>query len=229
MKNLSKLVSIRLALAVAAGLATATVSSRAQSATATISGVLAGSSYDYTLTLHNTGTYNLNGFWYGWIQFLNDLPSVPTSPGNSLGWANTVAGNSIQWANSTGTALAPGQSGIFTFISTSTPAQMTAGMAGESVAYVNGITGSQNQPGDSTPIFAPTLVAAPEPSALGLLLAGGFGLWAVWRRLRPASRLQPAPIRKELAAEFPPLEMHRLLRRPDSDQHHAVARDGSGE
>ncbi len=196
MKKLSKFTTIRFILALAAGLAASTISSRAQSASATISGVLVGGNYDYTITLLNTGTYNLNGFWYGWIQFLNDLPSVPTSAGNSLGWANTVAGNSIQWANSTGTALAPGHSGTFTFISTSTPAQMTAGIAGESVAYVNGITGSQGLAGDSTGIFAPTLVAAPEPSSLGLLLAGAVGLWVVSRRLRPASKLQLAPIRQ---------------------------------
>jgi hypothetical protein len=196
MKILLKLTSIRFVIAVVAGLAASTFSSQAQSASATISGVLDGGSYDYTITLLNTGTYNLNSFWYGWIQFLNDLPSVPTSPANSLGWANTVAGNSIQWANSTGTALAPGQSGTFTFISTSTPAQMTAGIAGESVAYVNGITASQGVAGDSTGIFAPTLVAAPEPSSLGLLLAGALGLGVASRRWRQASTLQPAPVRQ---------------------------------
>jgi hypothetical protein len=196
MKNLFKLIPVRLALTVAAGLAATTVSSQAQSASATISGVLSGGSYDYTITLLNTGTYNLNSFWYGWIQFLNDLPSVPTSPGNSLGWANTVAGNSIQWANVTGTALAPGQSGTFTFISTSTPAQMTAGIAGESVAYVNSITASQNVPGDSTAIFAPTLVAAPEPSSVGLLMAGLVGLLIISRRWPQASALTPSSIHK---------------------------------
>jgi uncharacterized repeat protein (TIGR01451 family) len=174
MNNASKLISIRFALAVAASLAASAVSSHAQSATATISGVLVGSTYDYTITLKNTGADNLNDFWYGWIQFENDLPSNPTVPSNSLGWDNTLSGNSIQWVNSTGTALAPGQSGIFTFDSSSTPAQMTAGIAGESVAYVGGIDFSQNSPGDSTPIFAPTLVAAPEPSALGLLMVGLF-------------------------------------------------------
>jgi hypothetical protein len=172
MNNIPKLISTRLALAVAAGLAASTVSSHAQSASATISGTLVGGTYDYTITLKNTGTYNLNSFWYGWIQFQNDLPSNPTLPANSLGWANTLSGNSIMWANSTGTALAPGQSGTFTFDSTSTPAQMTAGIAGESVAYVGAIDFSQNAAGDSTGIFAPTLVAAPEPSSLGLLLAG---------------------------------------------------------
>jgi len=181
MNNIPKLISTRLALAVAAGLAVSTVSSHAQSASATISGVLVGSTYDYTITLQNTGTFNLNSFWYGWIQFQDDLPSNPTLAANSLGWANTLSANSIQWVNSTGTALAPGQSGTFTFDSTSTPAQMTAGIAGESVAYVNGITFSQNSPGDSTPIFAPTLVAAPEPSSLGLLLAGLSAAFLIFR------------------------------------------------
>ncbi|HSY10331.1 MAG TPA: hypothetical protein VK840_05395, partial [Candidatus Dormibacteraeota bacterium] len=153
MNNIPKLISTRLALAVAAGLVASTVSSHAQSASATISDVLVGSTYDYTISLKNTGTLSLNSFWYGWIQFQNDLPSNPTLPANSLGWVNTLSGNSIQWVNSTGTALAPGQSGTFTFDSTSTPAQMTAGIAGESVAYVGGIDFSQNSPGDSTGIF----------------------------------------------------------------------------
>ena len=181
MNNIPKLISTRLALAVAAGLVASTVSSHAQSASATISDVLVGSTYDYTISLKNTGTLSLNSFWYGWIQFQNDLPSNPTLPANSLGWVNTLSGNSIQWVNSTGTALAPGQSGTFTFDSTSTPAQMTAGIAGESVAYVGGIDFSQNSPGDSTGIFAPTLVAAPEPSSLGLLLTGLSAAFLIFR------------------------------------------------
>jgi hypothetical protein len=181
-----KLIATRFVLAVAASLAASTLSSQAQSATATISGNLVGSTYDYTLTLNNTGATSLNSFWYGWIQFLNDLPSVPSNPANTLGWGNSVSGNSIMWINSTGTALAPSQSGTFTFESTSTPAEMTAGIAGESVAYVGGITFSQGVPGDSTGIITPTLVAVPEPSTLSLLIAGSLGLLATgWRKLRP--------------------------------------------
>jgi hypothetical protein len=194
MKNLSKLPSIRVALAVAAGLAAATVSSQAQGAMATISGVPAGSVYDYTITLLNTGSDNLNSFWYGWITFQNDLPSDPTSAGNSLGWANDLDGNSIQWVNSTGSALAPGHSGTFTFVSTSTPAQITttpdgAAVSGESVAYVNGITFTENNPGDSTPVFSPTLVAAPEPSSVSLLVAGLAGLAGLARRSAASRKL----------------------------------------
>jgi len=184
--NKSKFNSLCLVLPVITGLALSAVSGRAQSASATISGVPAAGGYDYTIVLDNTGTYDLNSFWYGWIQFQNDLPSNPSSAGNSLGWANNLDGNSIQWVNSTGTALAPGQSGNFTFFSTSTPAQMTAGIAGESVAYVGGIDFSQGTAGDSTGIFSPTLVATPEPSSAALLAIGSLGLLAAgWRKLRP--------------------------------------------
>jgi len=178
MNHLSKFLFIRLALAVAAGLAASTISSRAQEASATISDVQAGSVFDYTITLLNTGSDNLNSFWYGWTTGGNNLPSGhnPTSAGNSLGWANILDGNSIQWENSSGTLLAPGQSGIFTFVSTATPSAITASPSGESVAYVSGIDFSQDSSGDSTPVFSPTLVAAPEPSSVSLLMIGLFGL-----------------------------------------------------
>jgi len=179
-----KLISIRFILALATGLAASTISSHAQSATGSLSGVPAGGGFNYTLTLTNTGGTVLNSFWYGWTLSGNNLPSFPTSPGNSLGWANVLSGNSIEWINSTGTALAPGQSGVFTFVSTSTPVQITTPPAGESVAYVNGIDFSQNLPGDSTPVFSPTLVV-PEPSSFALLIAGSLGLLATgWRKLR---------------------------------------------
>jgi len=175
MNNPVKFLSIRLAIA-AASLAASMTSSHAQSATATISDVPNGGVFDYTITLQNTGSTSLNSLWYGWTINGNNLSSVPTSPGNTLGWGNSVLGNSIEWVNSTGTTLAPGQAGTFTFISTSTPTQITASPSGESVAYVNGIDFSQNFAGSSTQMFSPTLVAAPEPSSVGLLLTGLFVL-----------------------------------------------------
>jgi hypothetical protein len=179
--------SIRLALALAIGLALSAVSAHAQSASATISYTTAGANYDYTVTLFDTGTTDLNGFWYGWTQGGNNLPSDPTSLGNSLGWNNIPDGNSVMWANSTGTALAPGQSGTFTFVSSSSPTAMTTSPAGESVAYVHGIDFSQGSSGDSTGVFSPTLVV-PEPSSLAFLASGmviaGLGLCRVVPPLR---------------------------------------------
>jgi hypothetical protein len=80
MKNLSKLLSSRLVLAVVAGLVTASASSHAQSAIATISDVSSGSVFDYTINLKNTGSLNLNSFWYGWTTSGNNLASNPTTP-----------------------------------------------------------------------------------------------------------------------------------------------------
>jgi hypothetical protein len=165
MKSISN--SIRHSFLIAIGLVTAAFSSRAQTATATISGVPSGGSYNYTITLQNTGTLALNSFWYGWTITGNNLPSDPSSPANSLGWGNRVFNNnSIEWVNNTGTALAPGASATFTFISTSSPTAITTPPSGESVAYVGGIDFSQGQSGDSTGAFSPTLISGPLPPVI---------------------------------------------------------------
>ena len=60
-----------------------------------------------------------------------------------------------------------------------------ATLAGESVAYVHGIDFSQGVAGDSTGVFSPVFVTAPEPSAVGLLALGALGGLAFgWRKQR---------------------------------------------
>jgi hypothetical protein len=188
--RLPKLTANRFALAfaVAAGLAASAVVSQAQSAMATISGVAAGSDFDYTLTLINTGTQSLNDFWYGWTGAGNNLPSDPISAANSLGWDNDLDRNSIQWINNYGTSLSPGQSATFTFVSTSPLSAITQPPAGRSVAYVCGIDFSQGVAGDSTVPFTPTIVTAPEPSSMGLLAAGSI-LLAVGLEIRRSRKM----------------------------------------
>jgi hypothetical protein len=170
--------SVRIALALAAGLGVSAVSGHAQSASATISGVADGPNFEYTVTLFNSGSTDLESFWYGWTQSGNNLPSDPISAANSLGWANDLDGNSIMWEGGSATELAPNHSATFTFVSSSTLAQLTAPGVGASVAYVNGIDFSQGSAGDSTGAFTP-VQAAPEPSSVALLAAGivmmGFG------------------------------------------------------
>jgi hypothetical protein len=166
-----------LRLALAAGVAASAASVHAQSASATISGVQNGANYDYTIIFKNTGSDNLNSFWYAWTTSGNNLPSNPSSAANTVGWNNGLDGNSIQWVNEgSGTALTPGQSATFTFVDSSTPTAITAGSSGESVAYVGGIDFSQGVSGDSTGVFSPVLVV-PEPSSIALL-AVGAGLMA---------------------------------------------------
>ena len=185
MNKKPKLASFTLALAVCAGLFATTINSRAQGAVATISDVAVSGGYDYTIVLTDSGTTSLRSFWYGWTATGNNLPSVPSTPGNTLGWGNAVSGNSIKWVNSTGTVLTPGNSGTFTFFSSDSPTAITTSPSGGSVAYVNGIDFSQGVTGDSTGAFSPTLVAAPEPSAMGLLSIGAMGLLAMgWMRAR---------------------------------------------
>lgn len=185
MKKMPKFAPITFALTACAGLFAFTVASHAQGAVATISGVAVSGGFDYTIILTDSGTTSLNSFWYGWTIGNFNLPSIPSSPANSLSWGSTVSGKSIEWVNSSGTTLTPGQSGTFTFFSTNTPTQMTTSPSGQSVAYVNGITFTQGNPGDSTPVFSPTLVAAPEPSAMALLGIGSMGLLAAgWMRMR---------------------------------------------
>jgi hypothetical protein len=141
----------------------------------TISGVAAGDSYNYTITLQNTSSVALNSFWYGWTTGGNNLPSDPSSAGNSLGWGNQLSGNSIEWVNTSGTALAPGASATFTFASTSSPTDITASPSGESVAYVGAIDFSQDTAGDSSAVFSPALLAGPvvsnTPPVLGVALS----------------------------------------------------------
>ncbi len=182
MTNQPTLKSIYLTLVAAAGFAASTVSSHAQAASGTISGSVTAGGYNYTITLNNTTGSSIDSFWYGWTTAGNNLPSIPSGAGNSLGWANTVSGNSIMWTG--GTALGAGSSGTFTFFSTSTPAAMTTLPAGESVTYVGGI----NFATDGNGIFSPVLVASPEPSSIAMLAFGSLGLLAGgWRKLRAQS------------------------------------------
>jgi hypothetical protein len=186
-----KSISIWVVLVVAAGLMASAVGVQAQSATATISGAAAGGGvFDYTITLHNTGTTSLDSFWYAWTLSGNNLSTAISNPGSSLGWVDTaLEGNtSISWEGNSGNTLAVGQSATFTFASTETPSAITTLPSGESVAYVSGTgpnTFDQNDPGVASPVFSPTLVAVPEPSTLALLIAAAVGLLAArWPKHR---------------------------------------------
>jgi hypothetical protein len=170
-------------------------SSRAQgtlSATATLTETgTAGSEFEYSLLLDNTGTVPIDALWYGWTQGSFNLPSGPTGIAGPSGWTGTADGDSIQFKDGSGTAanaIAPGAFGTFTFDSTSSLSQMTTGThdgdpTGESVAYaLPSEFGEQSQAGQASSPFTPT--AVPEPSAFGLMITGlaGISVWLATRR-----------------------------------------------
>jgi len=183
--------SIFLALAVAAGLSAATVTSHGQGivASGTLSGVSGtGNTFDYTLILNNavSATTSIEGFWYGWIPGHFFLPSTPSSASGGIsGWTATIDGGSIQFQGTDANAIAPGGSATFTFVSTNTPADLagTSGglPIGDSVAYPGTINVSGTSPNE---VFAVQSVtqSVPEPSLFSLLAGGLLGCLFVGRR-----------------------------------------------
>jgi len=162
------LISNRFSLAVAAGLALSAVSTRAQdvAVTGSLTYVAAGGGvFDYTLTLHNTGSEAVEGLWLGWALSSSPVFNVlnPTAAANNLGWADLVDGNSVKYGGSSSeTTIPSGGSGTFTFDSTSTPAQFMSGAAGQSVAY--GVNATQFAIEDNSlhsVEFLPTVVLVP--------------------------------------------------------------------
>src|ERR1039457_3392677 len=102
----AKLISSRLVLTLVAGLAACGLQAQTSNvvATATLSDVPGtGGLFDYTLTVHNTGTGEIDAVWYAWIPGGNTSPTALTVPFSTSGWSATVSGStSIQFQGSGG-------------------------------------------------------------------------------------------------------------------------------
>jgi len=182
--RLSSLSSVRLVLALTAGLAVSAVNSRAQIfASAQITAApLGGGVYNYTLALDNTGSSPLETFWFAWDAYYNyDFMSVsPTSITDPSGWGYAVTynyyygGYGIEFSTST-TPLAGGSTIDFGFNSTETPTQMM----GTYLGYPVGTSYVSTGPGFSGTSFGPfTAEVIPEPSSLALFATAFLGFWA---------------------------------------------------
>jgi hypothetical protein len=171
----------------------------ALSGTATISSVPNGANTNYTIVLTNpaaSGT-SIGTFWFAWtppgdpIEY-DFLPSSPTVTGQPSGWVGLASagfpGNSIQYYNSTGSLIAPGQTGTFTFTSPDSPATLQGSTFGipntESFIYATVPSTPGGLPAGSFGQVNPVFIAVPEPSSLALL--GTVCIGALCRRRRPA-------------------------------------------
>jgi hypothetical protein len=103
-----------------------------EAASATFSSTqLSPTSWQYSLTLNDTGTTDLGTFWFAWVPGKDFMATAPSGIADPTGWtAITTHGArptaiAIQWKAGAGALLAPGQSlSGFMFDSTMSPAEM---------------------------------------------------------------------------------------------------------
>jgi hypothetical protein len=163
-------------LAIALSAACPFLAQAAINATATLSTQQLGpNSYEYSITLNNTGDTNIGTYWFSWIPGYDFLTPSPTNVSSPAGWTGGVQQDgfipgyyALEW--NTATPLAPGQSlSGFKFDSSESPAALmaTSYFPPYSVAtsYVY-IGPSQGDPGR---LFN-TAVTVPEPVGLALLV-----------------------------------------------------------
>jgi len=155
---------------------------------------LNASTYQYSMTLDNTGTTTIGTFWFSWIPGAGFLSATPSSINSPAGWSDIVtnANSAIQWT--TGTLLQPGDSVAgFMFDSTETPAQLLGTVpsglgAGDPIttAFVY-IDAPLADPGFQLKV-TPAAPGAPEPGTIILAasalcgIAGFLALRSRWLR-----------------------------------------------
>ena len=172
-------------------LAAAAPASAALSGTATISSVPSGPNFTYTIQLTNpsNSATNINTFWFAWTPPGNPieydlLPSTPSSPVQPNGWVGFISagfpGTSIEFSNKTGSAIAPGSSGTFTFTTHDSPATLQGTSLGfpitESFIYATAPLNPGDLPSGGFAQVNPSFVAAPEPASLTLLALASAAL-----------------------------------------------------
>jgi len=174
------------------GFGLASIARGGDAATGTItSQALGGGEFDYTIKLTNTGSNNLETFWFGWVPGQDFMPVSPTNIVSPVNWnfnitnAGVNDGFAIQWLTSSSTTpapLTPGSSLNFSFESTATLAQLEGNSSFHPTEPdLTSFVYSGAPFSDSGDQFA--VQAAPEPSslALGFVAAAVLGGLSYWR------------------------------------------------
>src|SRR6516164_109855 len=139
---------------------------------------LGPSLWQYSITLHDTGTTPIGTFWFSWVPGEGFLASLPSSIKSPAGWADMITngappsdGYSIQWTSSSSPLMPSASLKGFSFDSSEAPSSVF----GDSVIHP-GTPVSTSTVYSGAPSVGPELIFAatpvPEPSAWAMLLVG---------------------------------------------------------
>ena len=186
------LAAVAIALACAAAPATAS-----EAASATFASTqLSPTSWQYSLTLNDTGTTDLGTFWFAWVPGKDFMATAPSAIADPAGWtaitthAGAADGYAIQWKAGAGALLTPGQSlSGFMFDSSMSPAEMEGDspfFPGTPVTTTFVYQGAPFSDAGVEFLVTPAAAAVPEPSSLALMALGALVIGAGVARRRPA-------------------------------------------
>jgi hypothetical protein len=148
-------------------------------------------SYEYSVSLTNTGDTPVGTLWFGWFPSYDQLTAHPTSITSPAGWTGVDAPDdfgiaSVQWVNTT-SPLQPGKT-LSGFKFDTPESDVTTGTnffgvpIDETYVYIGA---PETDPGYA---FTPTVVTTPEPASAALAAAGALLLLRRGRRRARAVR-----------------------------------------
>ena len=193
----SKHGALGLAAVVVAWACASAPAAAAEAASATFTSTqLTPTSWQYSLTLNDTGTTDLGTFWFSWVPGEDFMPTAPSAIASATGWtaktthAGASDGYAIQWKAGAGALLAPGQwlTG-FTFDSSTSPQQMMGDspfFPGTPVTTTFVYSGAPFSDAGVEFQVTPAVSTVPEPSSLMLMGVGALAFAVRFARRRTA-------------------------------------------